>query len=117
MPLRHRRAPLAGDPGRRPRPQWARPPGAGRVTPPPHPPGPVPEQAPLGASELLPHRGLPATPTLDAPPGSPWVAFRGRFLRHKVAVASVVVLAGLCVACFGAPLFAPYARAHQDLSL
>jgi len=27
------------------------------------------------------------------------------------------VLLGLCVVCFGAPLFAPYARDHQDLAL
>jgi peptide/nickel transport system permease protein len=80
-------------------------------------PGPVPEPEPVGASELLPHGGRSPSPTRDGAPGSPWVLFRRRFLRHKLAVASVVVLVALCILCFGAPFFAPYARAHQDLPL
>jgi peptide/nickel transport system permease protein len=85
---------------------------------PTRPPGPVPEPEPLGASELLPRHGRPPSlPRDDTAPGSPWVLFRRRFVRHKVAVASVFVLGGLCILCFGAPFFAPYARAHQDLSL
>jgi peptide/nickel transport system permease protein len=40
---------------------------------------------------------------------------RRRFLHHKLAVASVFVLLGLCVACFGAAWLAPYPKNHQDL--
>jgi peptide/nickel transport system permease protein len=81
------------------------------------PPGPVPEPEPIGPSELLPDGGLPPFPTRDDAPGSPWVLFRRRFLRHRLAVAAVVVLVGLCILCFGASFFAPYPRAHQDLPL
>ncbi|MGZ6957838.1 MAG: ABC transporter permease, partial [Acidimicrobiia bacterium] len=48
---------------------------------------------------------------------SQWALFRRRFLRHKVAVASTIVLLGLVILCFGAGFFAPYSNSHQDLIL
>jgi peptide/nickel transport system permease protein len=43
--------------------------------------------------------------------------FRARFLRHRLAVASTVILLALAIACFGAPLFAPYPKNQQNLVL
>jgi peptide/nickel transport system permease protein len=43
--------------------------------------------------------------------------FVRRFLRHRLAVGSVLVLVVLAVACFGAGWIAPYAHNHQDLVL
>lgn len=48
---------------------------------------------------------------------SQWALFRRRFLRHKVAVASIAVLVALVVLCFGATFFAPYSNTDQDLLL
>lgn len=44
-----------------------------------------------------------------------WTLFRRRFLRHKLAVSGLVVLAMLVIACFGAPWIAPFPENHQDL--
>jgi peptide/nickel transport system permease protein len=52
-------------------------------------------------------------PTLPARSNAQLV--RRRFLHHKLAVASVVLLFVLCVACFGAPWLAPYPKNHVDL--
>jgi peptide/nickel transport system permease protein len=49
------------------------------------------------------------------PPRSNWQQFRRRFIHHKLAVASIVVLVVLFVACFGAPWLAPYPKNHQNL--
>ena len=83
--------------------------------PPPATPA-VPEPKPVGPSELL--------PTAAAPPAAVELAHRapgGRFwrrlARHKLAVASVVVLVVLGVLCFGAALFAPYGPNDQRLTL
>ena len=48
---------------------------------------------------------------------SQWALFRRRFLRHKVAIASIFVLVGLAILCFGASFFAPYDGKEQDLLL
>ncbi len=48
---------------------------------------------------------------------SQWALFRRRFLRHKVAIASIVVLLVLVVLCFGADFFAPKSNTDQDLLL
>jgi peptide/nickel transport system permease protein len=48
---------------------------------------------------------------------SQWQLFRKRFLRHKVAVASIFVLLFMIVICFGASWIAPYDRNAQDLLL
>ena len=47
---------------------------------------------------------------------SQWQLFRRRFLRHKAAVISTLVLLILIVACFGATWLAPYQRNEQDLA-
>ena len=43
--------------------------------------------------------------------------FVRRFLRHRLAVVSVVVLVLLAAACAGAAWLAPFAHNHQDLAL
>ncbi len=43
-----------------------------------------------------------------------WQLFRRRFFRHKMALVSIVVLATLIVACFGAPWLAPYKQGAQN---
>lgn len=48
---------------------------------------------------------------------SQWQLIRRRFLRHRVAVASTVVLLLLMLVCFGAHWIAFYPKAHQDLLL
>jgi peptide/nickel transport system permease protein len=48
---------------------------------------------------------------------SQWALFRRRFVRHKVAMASIFVLLLLVIVCFGAGFFAPYTNTHQDLLL
>jgi peptide/nickel transport system permease protein len=64
----------------------------------------------------LPTREL-AGPVGDSapPPRSNWQLFRRRFFRHKVALASIIVLVVLMIACFGAPLLAPYKQGAQNL--
>jgi peptide/nickel transport system permease protein len=65
---------------------------------------------------LLPPAGAPpAGATFEH--RSPWQLSWRRFARHKAALASIGVLVALAVVCFGAPLFAPYARDHQNLTL
>lgn len=57
---------------------------------------------------------------LGAPEPAPrtqWSLFSRRFLRHRMAVVSVVVLILLFVACFGARWVAPYPKNRQDLLL
>jgi peptide/nickel transport system permease protein len=48
---------------------------------------------------------------------SQWALFRRRFVRHKVAMASIVVLIILVILCFGASWIAPYSNTDQDLLL
>jgi peptide/nickel transport system permease protein len=48
---------------------------------------------------------------------SQWQLFWRRFLRHRMAVVSMLVLAGLIFVCFGAGLVAPYEKNQQDLLL
>ena len=66
---------------------------------------------------------LPIAPELGRDSGagpaarSQWQLFRTRFLRHRLAVASTVVLLVLVLACFGAPWFAPFPKNEQNLIL
>lgn len=46
-----------------------------------------------------------------------WQLIRRRFLHHRVAVASTIVLLLLMVVCFGAHWIAFYPKAQQDLAL
>jgi peptide/nickel transport system permease protein len=48
---------------------------------------------------------------------SQWTLVRRRFLRHRLAVTGLIVLAVIAIACYGAPWFAPYAPNQQDLLL
>jgi peptide/nickel transport system permease protein len=48
---------------------------------------------------------------------SQWQLFRRRFLRHRLAVISFVLLIGMYVLCFGADWWAPYSPTEQDTSL
>ena len=48
---------------------------------------------------------------------SQWRLFLRRFLRHRMAVASIVGLVLILVACFGADWVAPYEKNQQDLLL
>lgn len=57
------------------------------------------------------------TPDTEPAARSQWELFRRRFLRHKVAVASCIILIGLTILCFGANFFAPETNTHQDLLL
>jgi peptide/nickel transport system permease protein len=77
----------------------------------------VPE--PVGPSELLPSAAAgPGPPApIEVPHRSPVARFWRRLARHRLAVASVVVLAVLGVLCFGAALFAPYGPHDQHLAL
>jgi len=46
---------------------------------------------------------------------SQWQLFRRRFVRHRMAVISLLVLILLCVLCFGASFIAPYPKNDQQL--
>jgi peptide/nickel transport system permease protein len=49
-------------------------------------------------------------------PLSQWQLFYRRFKRHKLAVASLVILILLFVLCYGADWIAPYEKGQQDLT-
>ena len=78
---------------------------------------PIPEPEPIGPSHLLPPADVGFATAGGVTSRSPWELFRRRFRRHRLALVSLGVLIGLCIVCFGAPFFAPYARDHQDLTL
>src|SRR5438270_5075765 len=79
----------------------------------------------------LPNRELLDVPTQAPEPRAPgglgvgedglvrsqWQLFWRRFLRHRMAVVSVVTLLLIMVACFGASWLAPFPKNHQDLAL
>jgi peptide/nickel transport system permease protein len=58
-----------------------------------------------------------ATPVAPEPEGlSPWALLRRRFGRHRLAVASLFLLAVLYTMAAGAEFFAPYGQNWRDLS-
>jgi len=76
------------------------------------------------------HEGMPAevetdfaevetqlVDTAEPEPRTQWQLFRRRFLRHKLAVISLILLILLYVLSFGADWFAPYGPNEQDLLL
>ncbi len=71
--------------------------------------------------ENLPGGSLPDEGELQLQPGvepiarSQWQLFRRRFLRHRLAVISLLVLIILCLMCFGASWIAPFPKNNQDL--
>ncbi len=64
---------------------------------------------------LIPPADAPDAPQSPPVARSNWQLFRRRFFRHKMALVSIVVLATVIVACFGAPWLAPYKQGAQDL--
>ncbi|MEU0485015.1 ABC transporter permease [Streptosporangium sp. NPDC006013] len=56
-------------------------------------------------------------PAAPAQERTQWQLARRRFLRHRLAVAGLGVLAVLLIGCFGADVIAPYERGVQDLML
>ncbi len=58
----------------------------------------------------------PAVPDLGTGSLSQWALIRRRFARHRLAVASLFLLAVLYVLALGAEFFAPYPRQWRDLS-
>jgi peptide/nickel transport system permease protein len=64
----------------------------------------------LGDTELLLVEGA------EPKARTQWQLFRRRFLHHKMAVLSTVILILLMIACFGADLVAPYERNQQNLA-
>jgi peptide/nickel transport system permease protein len=52
----------------------------------------------------------------EGKPLSQWLLFRRRFFRHKLAVASAVVLLLITILVMFAPVFAPYEPTAQDLT-
>jgi peptide/nickel transport system permease protein len=67
------------------------------------------------SSDALEAERLAAADVILAPGAEPvartsWQLFRRRFLRHRLAVASVIILLILFIACFGASWLAPYPR-------
>ena len=75
------------------------------------------EPAPLGSPVAVEPMSMLPIEQHEPTPRSQWQLFRRRFLRHRLAVASVIVLILLIVLCFGAKYFAPYPKNHQDLLL
>jgi peptide/nickel transport system permease protein len=78
----------------------------------------------------IPHRELLDVPTEpaerdtgpefsdeDTVVRSQWQLFWRRFLRHRMAVISTIVLLLIIFACFGAKWLAPYPKNHQNLVL
>lgn len=61
----------------------------------------------------------PRTTAIPVPADSTsqWSQIRRRFFRHRLAVSGLVVLLLLAIACYGAPLLAPYPENLQDLLL
>jgi peptide/nickel transport system permease protein len=53
----------------------------------------------------------------ESKPRTQWQLFFRRFFKHKLAVISLVVLALLAFACFGASIVAPYPESQTDIFL
>ena len=58
----------------------------------------------------------PAVPAVEPGSLSPWALIRRRFRQHRLAVASLFLLAVLYALALGAEFFAPYPRQWRDLS-
>lgn len=71
----------------------------------------------FSTAEVAPPPDPTIAPNSDPVARSQWQLFWRRFRRHKVAIASIVVLLVLVVLCFGATFFAPFPNNQQDLLL
>jgi peptide/nickel transport system permease protein len=56
-------------------------------------------------------------PGAEPVPRSNWQLFRRRFIRHRLAVVSMFILAALIIACFGAKWLAPFPKNNQNILL
>ena len=74
----------------------------------------VTEEPPLSIAEATSDEAA-LVPGAEPVPRSNWQLFRRRFFRHKLAVASIFILVGLIVMCFGAKWLAPYPKNDQNL--
>lgn len=68
-------------------------------------------------SPPAPEAGAELSADADEQVRSQWRLVLSRFLRHRAAVISVVVLVLLVVGCFGARWIAPFGKNEQDLLL
>ena len=75
----------------------------------------VPTEAPTPSEAAGVERELLGQPEPVA--RSQWQLFLRRFLKHKMAVVSLIVLVLLYVFCFGADFFAPYEKNEQNIVL
>ena len=75
----------------------------------------APTEAPTPPRSAGAEYELQGAPELEA--RSQWQLFLRRFLRHRMAVLSLLVLVGLIVVCFGAEWVAPFEKNEQDLLL
>ena len=75
------------------------------------PPADVLEAEPVVADEVA------LAPGTEPVPRTNWQLFRRRFLRHRLAVVSLVILVILFIACFGASWLAPYPRHPSAVDL
>ncbi|MEI8336260.1 MAG: ABC transporter permease, partial [Actinomycetes bacterium] len=72
----------------------------------------------VGGSPGMPIGAELGIGALDGPkPRSQWQLFRSRFLKHRLAVFSLVLLILLIFACFAANLVAPFPANQQDLAV
>ncbi len=70
----------------------------------------------VGGSPGMPIGAELGIGALDGPrPRSQWQLFRSRFLKHRLAVFSLVLLIFLIFACFAANIVAPFPANEQDL--
>jgi peptide/nickel transport system permease protein len=71
----------------------------------------------LGRENLIgmPEGGEQLQPGVEPVARSQWQLFRRRFLRHRMAIISLLLLIILCLLCFGASWIAPYPKNNQDL--
>jgi peptide/nickel transport system permease protein len=76
----------------------------------PDEPRPLPVLAPQDAE-------LELAVGAEAVPRTQWQLFWRRFFRHRLAVGSLLILALLCIACFGAKWIAPYSISKIDISI
>ena len=72
----------------------------------------------VGGSPSMPIGAELGIGALDGPkPRSQWQLFRSRFLKHRLALFSLLLLVLLIFACFAANLVAPFPANQQDLAV
>ncbi len=69
----------------------------------------------MAAVAKTPEREPPTSPSVEPGSLSHWALIRRRFVEHRLALASLFLLAVLYVLAAGAEFFAPYTRQWRDL--